>query len=364
MIRNIRINSYRNLEGVKLENLGLMNVIVGENNTGKTSLLDCINLIKDENVLKNILDGIQWREYRVAYLGEVKRNYQMYHAVMNSFDLRQGANKYLSVDFETVHGEFSVGIRGTEFEDFVDLENISKNFSVKQETYLEEENRTYNGLEGVCWYNGIETEVEFTELRPYHLRRTKVGVSTPIEYISPVTYYLDSVNYKNLNQVIKEGKKDLLLSLIWEFDHNISDLNIIMETHKPKVYLMHDELGMMPLSLFGDGVKKALTVAAAIICNQHGIVLIDEIETGIHKVALVQFLRWIMDVGKKCDTQIFATTHSIEAIDALLENVEENVNNGEIVSFRLETDRSHVMVKRFSQSKLMMLRNELGYDIR
>ena len=118
MIRNIRINSYRNLEGVKLENLGLMNVIVGENNTGKTSLLECINLIKDENVLKNILDGIQWREYRVVYLGEVKRNYQMYHAVMNSFDLRQGANKYLSVDFETVHGEFSVGIRGAEFEDF------------------------------------------------------------------------------------------------------------------------------------------------------------------------------------------------------------------------------------------------------
>lgn len=361
MIKNIQINSYRNLEGVKLDNLGMMNVIVGENNTGKTSLLECINLIKDENVLKNILDGIQCREYRVTYFGELKRNYQMYHAVMNSFDLRQGASKYLSVDFETDFGEFSVGIKGTEFEDFVDLENISKKNSVE---YLDAENRTYNGLDGIFWYNEIKTHVEFTELSPYRLKRMKVGISTPIEYISPVTYYLDSVNYQNLNRVIKDGKKELLLSLLQAFDANISDLNIVMEAHKPKVYLMNEELGMIPLSLFGDGVKKALTVASAIICNQHGIVLIDEIETGIHKVALVEFLHWIMDVGKKCDTQIFATTHSIEAIDALLENIDESTDNGEIVSFRLETDRSHVIVKRFSQSKLMTVRNELGYDIR
>lgn len=361
MITSIRINSYRNLEGVKLENLGMMNVIVGENNTGKTSLLECINLIKDENVLKNILDGIKWREYRNVYLGQVKRNYQMYHEVMNSFDLRQGANKYLSVDFETDFGEFSVGMKGTEFEDFVDLDNVSKRIN---DDYLDENNRTYNGLDGICWYNEIETNVEFTELKPYRRRMTKVGVSTPIEYISPITYYLDSGSYNNLNHVIKAGKKDLLLNLLQSFDANISDVNIIMEEHKPKVYLTNDELGMMPLALFGDGVKKALTVASAIICNQHGIVLIDEIETGIHKVALVEFLHWIMEMGKKCDTQIFATTHSIEAIDALLANVEKTTDNGEIVSFRLETDKSHVMVKRFSQNKLMTVRNELGYDIR
>lgn len=361
MITSIRINSYRNLEGVKLEKLGMVNVIVGENNTGKTSLLECINLIKDENVLKNLLDGIKWREYRNIDLGLVKKNYQRYHEVMNSFDLRQGANKRLSVDFETDFGEFSVGMKGTEFEDFIDLENISKEES---RNYLEVEDRMYNGLDGSYWYNGIETNVEFTELQSYRLKMKKVGVATPVEYISPITYYLESGNYNNLNKVIKEGKKELLLSLLQGFDANITDLNITMEANKPRVYLTKDKFGTMPLSLFGDGVKKALTVASAIICNQHGIVLIDEIETGIHKAALVEFFHWIMEIGKKCDTQIFATTHSIEAIDALLANVDENIDKGEIVTFRLEADKSRVIAKRFSQNKLMTVRNELGYDIR
>lgn len=364
MIKAIRINSYRNLEGVKLENLGLMNVIVGENNTGKTSLLESINLIKDENVLKNLIDGTRWREYRIVYPREIRRNYEMYHSVLNSFDLRQGINKYLSVDFETDFGEYSVGMKGTEFEDVIYPENIPQYMLVKGAAYLGEDNLNFNGLDGVYWYNEITTAMEFTEMTPYRLKKAKAGVAIPVEYISPVTYYLESMNYKKLSQVIKDGNKDLLLDLLQGFDNNIYDLNIILDGNKPKVYLSNSKLEMVPLSLFGDGVKKALTVAASIICNRHGIILIDEIEIGIHKKALVNFFRWIMAAGKMCDTQIFATTHSIEAIDALLETVDEDMETDEIVAYRLETDKKHIVVKRFSQSKLMRLRNELGYDFR
>lgn len=364
MIKAIRINSYRNLEGVKLENLGLMNIIVGENNTGKTSLLESINLIKDENVLKNLIDGTRWREYRMTYLHEFRRNYELYHSVLNSFDLRQGSNKFLSVDFDTDFGEYSVGMKGVEFEGVVNTENIPQDMLAKDVAYLGEEHLSFNGLDGIYWYNGITAQVEFTEMDPYRLKRVKTGVAIPVEYISPVTYYLESMNYKNLNQVIKDGYKELLLDLLQGFDNNIYDLNIILDGNKPKVYLSNSELEMVPLSLFGDGVKKALTVAASIICNRHGIILIDEIEIGIHKKALVNFFRWIMAAGKMCDTQIFATTHSIEAIDALLETVDEDMETDEIVAYRLETDKKHIVVKRFSQSKLMRLRNELGYDFR
>ena len=44
-ITSLNIESYRGLEGLKIENLGDVNIVVGDNNTGKTSVLEAIQLL-------------------------------------------------------------------------------------------------------------------------------------------------------------------------------------------------------------------------------------------------------------------------------------------------------------------------------
>ncbi|MEY3868956.1 MAG: hypothetical protein RLZZ338_2847, partial [Cyanobacteriota bacterium] len=53
-----------------------------------------------------------------------------------------------------------------------------------------------------------------------------------------------------------------------------------------------------------------------LINNDHKILLIDEIENGIHYTNQRDFWKTLFRLAVELDTQIFATTHSLEMIEA------------------------------------------------
>ena len=58
MYSSLRINGYRGLDSFRLEGLGRINLLVGTNNSGKTSILECIELLRSAGnpyVLSSIL---------------------------------------------------------------------------------------------------------------------------------------------------------------------------------------------------------------------------------------------------------------------------------------------------------------------
>ena len=57
MYSSIRISGYRGLDSFRMEGLGRVNLLVGTNNSGKTSILECIELLRsagDPHVLSTI----------------------------------------------------------------------------------------------------------------------------------------------------------------------------------------------------------------------------------------------------------------------------------------------------------------------
>ena len=49
MLSELNIEKYRGIDSLKLEDLGRVNVIAGENNTGKTSILEVIESLERPN---------------------------------------------------------------------------------------------------------------------------------------------------------------------------------------------------------------------------------------------------------------------------------------------------------------------------
>jgi hypothetical protein len=72
-----------------------------------------------------------------------------------------------------------------------------------------------------------------------------------------------------------------------------------------------------PIGSLGEGVVRALSLAAALTDAEGGVLLVDEIGAGIHYS--VQGALWHMLVlkAKELDVQIFATTHSRDCIHGL-----------------------------------------------
>lgn len=74
---------------------------------------------------------------------------------------------------------------------------------------------------------------------------------------------------------------------------------------------------MMPLNMFGSGMIRVAMVLSGCIFQDSQVLLIDELEQGLHYQAISFLLETLLRLAKEQDIQIFATTHSIEVIKGL-----------------------------------------------
>src|SRR3954452_10370521 len=70
------------------------------------------------------------------------------------------------------------------------------------------------------------------------------------------------------------------------------------------------------MALMGEGMVRLLSLVLEITNASNGVVLIDEIETGLHHSVLRTVWRAIGKASRRSNTQVFATTHSWECISA------------------------------------------------
>jgi AAA15 family ATPase/GTPase len=74
------------------------------------------------------------------------------------------------------------------------------------------------------------------------------------------------------------------------------------------------------------------------------------------------FFRWIVDSCASNDVQLFATTHSLEALDAIL--AADTSSEEDIVAYRLEQHRGRTVAQRYGENLLKRLRLDRGAEVR
>ena len=72
----------------------------------------------------------------------------------------------------------------------------------------------------------------------------------------------------------------------------------------------------MPLPILGQGMQRVAQLLLRILNAPGGMVLADEIETGLHHSVLKDVWRAVRDAAVSADVQLFATTHSAECVAA------------------------------------------------
>jgi AAA domain, putative AbiEii toxin, Type IV TA system len=93
----------------------------------------------------------------------------------------------------------------------------------------------------------------------------------------------------------------------------------------------------VPIGSMGDGIWRCLGLALKIANAKDGILLVDEIDTGLHFSAMLGMWKMIWKTAERLNVQVFATTHSRDCWESLAEIAEtENVQNDEIMIHRIE----------------------------
>lgn len=348
-IDSIHIDGFRGLKDFDINELKSINIIVGDNNTGKTSILEAIHILEYPGEIGNYISVLREREGT----GKVSP-YSIFINSINKDDTI--TNKKVIIKGEINNKEVGCYIDG-------EIANVIKSDSESREIESFEGDFSYEGKESYG-INGetissINKKIYIDEVTD-KLKTSSKNSFSPIKIMRVLPF--DHINKELESSVIKEGRKQEIIDVLKLFDKNIIGFEMIKEDNKIKTYIEHKDTGLLPISTYGDGLKKIFYLSSAIIKARNGIILIDEIETAIHYSALAEVFKWIIDASIKYKVQLFATTHSLEAVDALL----NCANDYKGKDYLKESINVITLVKgeEFYQTKIRTLDGNSAYEAR
>jgi AAA15 family ATPase/GTPase len=283
MLENIHIQNFRCFEDFKAEGFERINLIGGKNNSGKTCLLEAMLCLRKEvNKATHLSD--------IADL----RNEKLEDII--SQELRVGVN---------IGGVITVS--GNQIKDFA-----------PQYAFSTDINKNQSG----SWINPNQPQ---------------------IYYISP-SQCLPNIDFNDIfyRVEVEERTKDFV-DVLKEIDPSITHIRTIgRDGMRPKIKQQHNR-NYINLNSFGDAIKSVMRYFSPIIerevfekdTTKEYILLIDEIENGLHYTAHYEFWKKIFAASKKLNIQIFATTHSLEMIQQFNKVAKED---GEAAYFEMFRD--------------------------
>ena len=122
-------------------------------------------------------------------------------------------------------------------------------------------------------------------------------------------------------ELIKRGLKDTVTERLKNFDSRITTLEILNNV----AYVGLEGIDqLMAVNMQGDGMRRYLNIVAASANPLNNILLIDEIDNGLHYSAYKKLWEAIFALATKTNKQVFVTTHSKETLGYLNEMLEEN----------------------------------------
>jgi AAA15 family ATPase/GTPase len=132
-----------------------------------------------------------------------------------------------------------------------------------------------------------------------------------------------------------------------------------LDVNKDRVLVrVEGEEKPLPIQNFGDGARKLLMVAIALVSARDKMLLIDEIESGLHHSVLEVLWDKIFFYSKEWNVQVFATTHSHDVVKTFTYVLEKELNRNDGAYFRLQPDRKTGLIEVISYD-LSKLENTL-----
>jgi len=118
----------------------------------------------------------------------------------------------------------------------------------------------------------------------------------------------------------------------------------------------------LPLGSLGNGMLRVLSIALALANAKDGMVLIDEVENGIHYTVQHELWNLIFRLARQLNIQVFATTHNWDCIEAFQKAAEEDKQE-EGMLIRLSLKKNEVGATLFSEEELHVATRE-GIEVR
>jgi energy-coupling factor transporter ATP-binding protein EcfA2 len=366
MIRDLTIQDFRLFSRFDIHSLARVNLIVGTNNSGKSSLLEAIHLLTSDDLRSSLM-------YILSERGEF---------VSGSVDPRSDRGRSGGYQVSQVFHDrtLAVGkkalIRSSGDRDAVLRIILQDDRSLRREPdqllmFADDEGSTEGRVELVFERNGHDGEgvrLRITEDgllidRPFNFRRV-LHPKGRSRFMTTNYIGFDELAalWDKITLTPKEEKVIESLRILEPAVERISFTS--SQTSNSGVLLkLRQEEGPVPLGSMGDGMRRILAISASLVSVDNGTLLVDEIDTGLYHKVIADMWRLVIETADKQDAQVFATTHSWDCVKAFRSALVDSSNPQAGCLVRLERSGDRVKAVRYSVDDLDVAVEE-GIEVR
>ena len=366
-ISTLTIERFRSLQQLKLESLGRVNLITGRNNTGKSSILEALRILASEaspSILSSIL---RFREEDLAEPDDGSRTMEQegfgqFAALFTGFppmsEIRDPIILSGNGGERHLHLTVSFGL----FSEERDQEGARK--LVPQQTQLFANEELIPALV-------IESTSGRRIITPDYFRRFSVRgrlmrsdlteeQRIPCVFVSPYGGERTATLGALWDKIaLSDSEKDVVQAL----RIIVGDIEAVSMVGGEGPRQMRTAIVRsggfkrpIPLRSFGDGLNRLFGIVLSLVNAKDGFLLIDEFENGMHHTVQLDVWRAIFRLARQLNIQVFATSHSWDAVDAFQKAAAEDPSEGLLV--RLSKKGDSVIPTLFREDELAVATRE------
>jgi AAA15 family ATPase/GTPase len=345
MLKSVKIENFRGFKSFELQQLGRINLLVGENNSGKTSILEAIQLFCSQCNLEILRETMNNRsEY--LYDDELRREGQI------------GRDGEIDIRHLFYGHEIEPGSQLSIMDNNQNKLTLSIELSPSDEKIPDELQELQFR---VSWTPELEDETFILPLSSngglpvFHIRKFRTNAKDPRQK----TLFITSSSLKTdqmielFNQVVLTPDEKIIEQALNKIDSKIQRIAAVNPqrlryssySRSGFVILLGDSNQRVPIGSMGDGIWRILGLALAIVSAKDGYLFVDEIDTGLHFTAMSDMWKMIWDTAKKLNVQVFATTHNSDCWKSLADIAQqENITDDGIRIHRIERDKEKSII--------------------
>ncbi|HUG68627.1 MAG TPA: AAA family ATPase [Pirellulaceae bacterium] len=354
LIRDLTIENYRSFEKYKLDGLARVNLLVGDNNCGKTSVLEAAYLLETNGADDSIWKLLQSRgEIGFVYEGVTQTDPVFVVPVSELFRGFTIAGKRiprLTIKSDG-YGEVRLTL-GSKDEVIQEIDRDRADFGSLFDQIAGNTGTLRTSESGVLYTRFMGTDGCCMRIQHVTtnggLRRQTSGesvgssISTSHCVEKPIAEYLP-IAHANAETL----KADWVRVLQNQRDANVIDALRIVQPEVNEVLVLPTPMSPpqarshvlvrangsnYPLSRLGEGANRLLMLGMLLANAAGGFLLVDEIDTGLHYSKLSDMWRMVINAATRLNVQVFATSHSLDCLNSLSDCLQRDPSLAEYVA--------------------------------
>ena len=308
-IKNIEISSFRGIDHLKVDDFSRVNVFLGQNNSGKTTVLEAIAMLMSMSN-PDIPQAINAVRARKSFSNFIAVQYFFSNLDVSTLpevkaELSDGSSRHLALSLSYVFDELAEPQK----------EPQQQMGAVKYVNTLEMNFDVTNGASNQSYQSWLRVNSQGLVVN----RKVADGyLESKRAWLTPSDLMTNNLA-NDLAELFKRNRKDTILALLKLFDTRINGIEILTDD----IYIGYEGMSqMLSVSMMGDGLRRYLSIVASAANPLIDILLIDEIDNGLHYSVYKNLWRALFALAEASNKQLFVTTHSKETLYYLNEELQ------------------------------------------